>query len=127
AQLDPAAAQLLLYGAEVDPALLDAPAALEHPRVPVLRAARAERPVLAPRNPELAVAVAALRARAHPPRGLRTRHDAPGAVDGAEQQLLALRRVAAAQDHARLAHRRPHEALLARERRRAALADHPHV
>src|ERR1700751_3669991 len=64
-------------------------------------------------------------AAADPPCRLRSAHQPAGTVHGREQRLLGLTGLDALEDHRVVAHRPPDEALLARPRRRASLADHP--
>src|SRR4051812_3150842 len=101
AQLDAGGGERPLDVVEVDLAGLDPPAALEHRARGVSgagREARARRharalalvAVLRPRGPVRAVALVALGAVAHAAGGLRSRHDAPRAMDGRVQQSGAV-------------------------------------
>src|SRR5262249_25038782 len=61
----------------------------------------------------------------HPARGLRAAHHPAGSVHRRVERLHGILRLHALEDHRLVSHRAADEALLARARRRAALADDP--
>src|SRR5215207_2416352 len=124
---DALVAQALLHGGPVDESLADHRLRAQLARARA-RVARAALPVVLPRrNGEVAVALGALvdGAALDATRGLGATHHTARSVYRRAKRLLRVLALHPLEDHRVVAHRRADEALPARLRRGAALADHP--